>query len=106
MKFNVRKFAHTTQVAEFKGDEVKVYGGGTDFTCIETFLQRQKAEGKISKYPDCIMHFTDGESFHHFTVEKPERWYVFLTDRGYQQCYPQGVNFFKLRDFVADYRGY
>lgn len=103
-KFTIKKLAHTTEVAEFKDNEVKVYGGGTAFTCIENYIQNQIAQKKIPHYPDAVFHFTDGCG-DHFKPEYPERWYVFLTKR-YQTktYYPPGVNFFELEDFVENYR--
>lgn len=101
-KFTVKKFAHTTKVAEFEGNDVKIWGGGTDFRCIENYIQEQINAKSIARYPDAIFHFTDGEGWN-FTTEKPERWYVFLTNNGMKTYYPNGTNFFKLIDFVEGY---
>lgn len=99
--FKVKKFAHTTQVAEFKGDQTRVYGGGTTFSCIENYIQDQIRNEKIKNYPDAIFHFTDGCG-DYFTSQHPERWYVFLTHNS-KYCFPDKTNFFKLEDFVENY---
>ena len=98
-KFIIRKFAHTTEVDEFQGDETRFRGGGTSFSCIENFIQKELQEKKIKKYPDAIFHFTDGCG-DYLTSQKPENWYVFLTDRGWRNCYPEKTNFFALKDFI------
>lgn len=107
-KFEVKKFAHTTEVGEFdKKDQCKVYGGGTSFSCIENYIQQQIQEKKIKNYPDAIFHMTDGDGGH-VHAEYPERWYVFLSksyygDENYfRGNFNKGTNIFKLRDFIKE----
>lgn len=102
-RFNVKKFAHTTEVGEFEGDQCKIWGGGTGFQCIENYIQREIGEQKIKGYPDAIFHFTDGEG-DYLKTTYPERWHVFLTNHGFKGCYPAKTNFFKLAEFVEDYK--
>lgn len=96
-KFEVQKFGHSTFVSKNIND----CGGGTSFSCIENYIQSQITQGKITKYPDAIFHFTDGEGYR-FETAYPSRWYVFLTPKGSEYCYPKGTNFFKLSDFVQE----
>lgn len=98
-KFEVRKFAHTTQVSEFNNNDVNIYGGGTSFACIEDFIQKQIASGKITKYPDFIFHMTDGWG-DNVIPQHPERWRVFLTSRNSKACFPTATPIFSLQDFV------
>lgn len=101
-RFNVKKFAHTTEVGEFIGDTCKVYGGGTNFSCIENYIQSQIRAEKLKAYPDAVFHFTDGYGYN-FSNPHPERWHVFLTDNGTKTYHPAKTNFFYLKDYVEDY---
>lgn len=101
-KFRIRKFAHTTDVFEFKGNNCNTKGGGTSFQCIENYIQKSIKSGDIKKYPDAVFHFTDGDAAP-FMSESPEKWYVFLPTHSYKRAFPQNTNFFELADFVEGY---
>lgn len=99
-KFEIKKFAHTTRVSEFdKNGKCDIWGGGTSFSCIETFIQNKISNKEISKYPDAILHFTDGHGNCPQT-KYPERWYVFLSRGGSPHCFDTKTNIYKLEDFV------
>jgi predicted metal-dependent peptidase len=100
-KFEVRKFAHCTQVQEFQGKSVSIPGYSTSFSCIERFIQKQIAKGDIDKYPDFIFSLTDGHGDNP-EAEYPERWHVFLSTRSTSRHYKDKYNIYKLQDFIYE----
>jgi len=96
-KFNVRIFAHDTAMHEVKNGRVRG-GGGTDFRCIERYIQNMIVRKKIKKYPEAVFHLTDGYASP-FAVEKPQNWCVFLTPYGGKYAFPSGVSIYNLLDY-------
>jgi len=106
--FNVKLFSRTTEVCEldYKKPEITGYGSD-DYRCIERHIQDQLSKRKIGKYPEIVMHFTDGHdcSGHMVKPQKPMNWFWFLTDEMYTRWVPKecvnGNRVFKLSDFES-----
>lgn len=61
--FRIKEFYFSTQVTDHP------HTGGTDFKCIEEFIQEQ------GDYPDTVVVLTDGDAAANFHPQYPERWY-------------------------------
>ncbi len=70
--YDVRMFIFSTRVEEVINNNFRG-GGGTNFQCIENYLNKQP------KYPNYVWVFTDGEDSKP-NIKYPKRWYWFLDD--------------------------
>lgn len=106
--FNVRLFSRTTEVKEldYKNPVVTGYGSD-DYGCIERYIQQQLSSRSIDKYPEIVIHFTDGYDCSGVMVqpEKPLNWFWFLTDEMYTDWIPKKCiehnRVFKLSEFES-----
>lgn len=94
--FNIRFHLFNSDVWEV-GLYDKKYrtGGGTRFSQIEDYIQRQT--GGDVNYPDVVFMITDGEG-DPVKPEKPERWNWFLT-YDYRSCIDPKCKVFPLGDY-------
>lgn len=106
--FDVKVFSRNTTVRELDYHKPEVRGyGSDDFRCIENYIQKQLREKKISKYPEIVMHFTDGHDCSGVMVkpQKPLNWYWFLTDEMHNRWIPkeciEANRVFKLSEFES-----
>lgn len=94
--FDVRMHCFDTEVYETDLKSGKLYGfGGTTFTCIEKYIQKEIQKYNIA-YPTAIFVITDGYG-DRVTPEKPENWYWFID--GSFGLLPKTSNMFNLKDF-------
>lgn len=94
-RFKIRLFCFDTRVYETSLSTGKLYGfGGTSFTCINEYINRQTAN---TAYPQAVFIITDGygDSVH---PKHPNKWYWFLSEN-YRACIPSSCNIFNLKDF-------
>lgn len=79
-KFRIRLFCFDTKITETSLQSKKIYGGGgTYFSILEEFVQKEIVKLKI-KHP-IIFVFTDGYGNSIF-LRNPEKWHWFLTESG------------------------
>lgn len=104
--FDVKLFSRTTEVQELDYDKPQVTGyGSDDYRCIERYIQNQLDTRKISKYPEIVMHFTDGHDCSGEMVkpQRPLNWWWFMTDEMYTAWIPKECinnnRVYKLSDF-------
>lgn len=95
--FKINLYCFDTQVHPTSLKDQKVRGrGGTDFQCMEDYIQNGINKSKRS-YPEAVFVITDGYS-HIPDIEFPNRWYWFLT-MNYTSAIPAGCNVYYLKDF-------
>lgn len=95
-KFEVRMFCFDTRVYPTTLKSGKIYGGGgTAFSILETFVQKEIEKEKI-EYPYLFV-LTDGFG-DVIKPQYPERWTWFLTS-WYKDCIPTQSKTFNLSDF-------
>lgn len=96
-KFEVDLLLFDTSVYRTDLKTRKMYGGGgTSFSILERFLQKEKNEGK--PYPKVVFCITDGYG-DKLNVEHPNRWHFFLTEDNTTDCLPAGSHFHELVKF-------
>lgn len=96
--FDLRLFSFSTTIWEIDAKNEKIYGGGgTSFTCIENYIQKECA-AKNLKYPNVVIVITDGWG-NHVKPEFAERWHWFLPEHSTSNYIPKTSQVFKLKDF-------
>lgn len=97
-RFDIRLFCFDTTVQETTLESKKIYGGGgTSFSILEAFVQKDIKE-KGGKYPEAVFVITDGYG-DRISPQIPEKWYWFLTAGGSRSCIPKDCNFFSLEEY-------
>jgi hypothetical protein len=96
-RFDVILHCFDTRVYKTDFKSRKLYGfGGTSFSCIEDFIQREiKQTGE--EYPKAVWLITDGMG-DSVRPEKPDRWYWFLS-ANYRSYIPKESPTYMLSDF-------
>lgn len=86
--FNIKYHTFDTSVREISINTTQIVGGGgTNFQCIEDYLIRETIK-KGLKYPEVVVHLTDGESSGVFQTKFPKNHFWLLT-HNYTNCIPQ-----------------
>lgn len=98
-KFKVRLLTFDTHVQEIDIDtrkgQISVYGGGgTNFKCIEEYIEDHKEE-----IPDAYFIITDGFSSSMFNAPEPEKFHWFLTNLSSDKCIPRKSTIHRLSDY-------
>jgi predicted metal-dependent peptidase len=106
-RFDIRLFCFDTTVQETDLASKKMYGGGgTSFSIIESFIQKNmQKQGDSGKYPEAVFVITDGWGDRVRPAE-PEKWYWFISGatpynlKSVVGSYiPAECNIFNLNDF-------
>jgi predicted metal-dependent peptidase len=96
--FDLRLFSFSTTVREIDVKNEKIYGGGgTSFSCIENYIQKECA-AKNLKYPNVVIVITDGFG-NYVKPQFADRWYWFLPEHSIDNYIPKPSKIFKLKDF-------
>lgn len=96
--FDLKLHSFSTTIWEIDAKNEKIYGGGgTSFTCIENYIQKECA-AKNLKYPNVVIVITDGWG-NHVKPEFSERWHWFLPEHSTTNYIPKESHVFKLKDF-------
>ena len=78
--FNIKYHTFDTQVKEIPITTKEIIGGGgTDFQCIENYIIEETIN-KDLKYPEVVVHLTDGCSYRPITPLKPRNHFWLLTE--------------------------
>lgn len=102
-RFNIRLFCFDTTVVETTIESKKVYGGGgTSFSILEAFIQKDMNE-KHLKYPEAVFVITDAMG-DRVNPAFPKKWHWFITQlnsyRSYaKQNIPEECRLHNLEDF-------
>lgn len=96
--FDLKLFSFSTTIWEVDIKNEKVYGGGgTSFTCIENYIQKECMTKNI-KYPNVVIILSDGWG-NHVQPQYPERWHWFLPEHSAKTYIPKSSSVFMLKDF-------
>jgi predicted metal-dependent peptidase len=96
-KFDINLCCFDTSVYETDLASKKVYGGGgTSFSIIEEYIQKQLKDGKMKRYPTVFV-ITDGDG-DRVTPQISKNWYFFLSEN-HRHCIPKESQVFMLSDF-------
>lgn len=97
-KFKTRLFSFDTEVYELDITKPRIRGGGgTSFSCIEKYIQKE-IEFKKVKYPSAVFLITDGYG-DMLNAQYPYRWCILLTPNGDTKCFSKKSHIYKLSDF-------
>lgn len=97
-KFLIRMFSFDTQVTEvdIKKGELRG-GGGTSFSILESYIQREIKANPSQKYPEAVFVITDGYG-DRVNPQFPKKWYWFMS-ANYRDCIHKECNINMLKDF-------
>lgn len=96
--FDLKLFSFSTTIWAIDPKSGKIPGGGgTSFSCIESFIQKE-CMNKNLKYPNIVIVITDGWG-NHVRPEFPDRWHWFLPEHSTRSYIPSQSHTFKLKDF-------
>jgi hypothetical protein len=98
-RFDIRLLCFDTQVQETTLESRKIYGGGgTSFSILENYIQKEVSAGDKGGYPEAVFVITDGYG-DNIKPAKADRWYWFITEGGTKSYIDKDCNFFNLKDF-------
>lgn len=91
----------TTEFEPFDPDDPHYASGGTDFSCIEDFVQHTMREENLKDYPKSVVVITDGAAGfgHSRPTSKEEEGWVWLLQDGSLHCETVG-RVFELEEYV------
>jgi predicted metal-dependent peptidase len=95
-----------TQYNELDLDNPRFYGGGTNFSAVESFIRKEVMPDNRERYPKAVIVITDGQAEFSGVAPKKEQyssWHWLLEDGGYGYGYgPVGKvgKKYQLKDFT------